>query len=165
MMARSQDRFANIAAVEVVESAQNTLTYAELLTGVSLGAGIGILVDQIDYYLPPGTMDLFDAVADTLEFGWAVSNTPTEINAKDRNFIHTAGVQIGLATQGGWLMQSPLSFQFFPPIIRASPRLYLAVKGLVLGAAATIQSRLYFRYIDLTTQEYLELAETGLVLG
>lgn len=164
-MPRSQDRYANIAMVQVVESGAQALTYTELLTGVSLGAGIGILIDQIDYYFPPASLALLVADSDGIEVGWSVSNTPTTIDASDRAFIHVAGLQVGLLTSGGWLHRQPLSFQFFPPIIRASPRMYLAVEGFATGAAITCRSRLYFRYIDLSTQEYLELAETGLVLG
>ena len=55
--------------------------------------------------------------------------------------------------------------QFFPPIIRASPRIFLGAETVGFAGAGTFFARMYFRYIDLSTQEYLELAETGLVIG
>ena len=164
-MPRSQDRFANIAMVSATESGVTTLTYKELLTGVSLGASIGILIDQIDYFIPNTAFNSLVDDGDGLQIAWCVSDTPTALVADDRSIIHMMEMTKELLTSGVAIDLSPKVFQFFPPIIRASPRLYLAVLGVATAAALTVQSRLYFRYIDLTTQEYLELAETGLVLG
>ena len=165
MMARNEDRFANILMAEVVESGANTLTFKEILTGISLGMGIGMIIDQIDYWPPTNMGAQLVATIDRIRMGFTVSDSITELNADDRSIIHMVEFHSGGAAAVPQIHTNPIPFQFFPPIIRASPRLFLAIEGESIAAAVTAQARMYFRYIDLSTQEYLELAETGLVIG
>jgi len=169
-MARAhEDRYTNLAAAVVVESAASTITYIELLTGISLGQGIGMLIDQIDYHIDQGVFADLTGADDQLVYGWGTSNSPTSIGVEDRRFIHVARTQkravIGTAASAAELTHGPLVYQFFPAMIVANPRLYLAVQGISLASPATIGSRLYFRYIPLTDKEYLELAETFILVG
>ena len=165
MMARNEDRFANILMAQVVMSAANTITFKEILTGISLGMGIGMLIDQIDYHVPRATVAELLTTVDTLHIGFTVSDGLVDLSADDRQVIHMTELAQTLTTSGVVQVVSPLSHQFFPPIIRAAPRLFLACNTAGFASAATVQARMYFRYIDLSTQEYLELAETGLVIG
>lgn len=166
---RLEDRYTNLATANVVESAANTITFVELLTGISLGQGTGMLIDQIDYYPTKVSLQLLAANPDTLHFGWFTSNASTGFNATDRRIIHHAVLNaetvIGTAASAMSIFRLPLQFKFSPPIIVAAPRLYLGVSGTSLSAAANVESRLYFRYIPLTDKEYLELAETFILVG
>lgn len=164
-MARNEDRFANILRAEVVESAANTITFKEILTGISLGAGVGLLIDQINYYLSDAVVALLTADTDALTVGWTITDTLTELVADDASVIDMMEISTQFVTSGTVYVKSPVIHQFFPPIIRATPRLYLAVQGAALPSALTLQSRMFFRYIDLSTQEYVELVETGLAIG
>lgn len=169
MAKRGEDRYTNLASADVTESAANTITYQELLTGISLGVGVGMLIDQLDYLPAGGALDDLVAVGDQLSFGWFTSNSPTSIELNDRRLIHMGRLKsepvVGTAASGGSPVSLPLVYQFFPAMIVAAPRIYFAVLGDSLAAAARVQSRLYFRYIELSTQEYLELAEAFILVG
>ena len=164
-MARNEDRFANILMAKVTASSANAITFKEILTGISLGMGIGMLIDQIDYFVPKATVADLVTTSDALRIAFAVSDGLTAFEADDRQVIHMTEIALTLTTSGVVAIKSPLSYQFFPPIIRAAPRLFLGVDSDGLAAAAVVYARMYFRYIDLSSQEYLELAETGLVIG
>jgi len=163
-MARADDRFANVLPVEVVMSAANTLTFAQVETGVSLGTGIGLLIDQINYYIPFGEVSELLTSADTIKMAWVNSDALTDLVADERRVIDMVELSQTLTTSGVIAHKSPIIHQFFPPLIRATPRMWLACVTAGFAGAATVRSRLFFRYIDLNTQEYLELAESGLSL-
>jgi len=169
MAQRPEDRYTNLAAVRVVESAANTITFIEMLTGISLGQGIGMLIDQIEYHVAQAGIEALNTTGDFLSFGWFTSNAPTNFRLTDRRLIHAAvlnkGGVIGTPASAQELVIQPLVYQFFPAMIIAAPRLFLAVEGTSLATPVTLDSRIYFRYIELTDKEYLELAETFILVG
>lgn len=169
MAKRNEDRYTNLASGRALESAAGTLTYAELVTGISLGVGVGMLIDQIDYLFDAGTIADLVAAGDRVMTGWFTSNAPTGIDYDDRRLIHAERLDvepvIGTAASGGKPFKQPSVYQFFPAMIVAAPRIYLGIQGTSLAAAAGVRSRLYFRYIDLSSQEYLELAEAFILVG
>lgn len=161
---KHQDRYANIARANVIESAAGTETFQELLTGISLGQGVGILIDQIDYHVNANQAEELLATGDSISMGWTTSDSSGSLSFAKRTCLHYVNIHqgtiIGTPASGGTLFVSPVSYQFFPALIVAAPRLFLGVLGASLANPLNIDSRLYFRYIDLTSQEYLELAET-----
>lgn len=167
-MAAREDRFANIAASSVTETAANTLTFVEMLTGISLGQGVGMLIDQIDYHIGASALQDLVAADDTLEMAITASNDVSDLSdVTDRRIIHQMKVQamiVGAVVSLSHIVQ-PYPWQFFPPLIIASPRIHLAAKGTSLVGAATVSTRIYFRYIALTPQQYLELAEAFVLTG
>jgi len=169
-MARSQDNFANIAAIRVTESAANTLTYAELATGISLGQGIGMIIDGWDWKVTRAskTTALANAEGDGADLAMCTSNSLTDLtNFNDRRMILKADtyVQVTGAVTSQQQMSLGWKDTFSPPLIIAAPRLFFAVKGTGLTTALVVDFRLYFRYIDLSVQEYLELAEAFTLTG
>lgn len=168
MARKNEDRFSNIASFEVVQSGINVLTYAELVTGISLGTGIGMLIDQIDYIPSAGSINMMTTSADVIVMALATSNTSASLTTiSDRRLIHSMSLfRFDMGTAGsGSLIRTPMSYQFFPPMIIAAPRLYLGMASVGLSGAANGTVRVYFRYIDLTDKEYLELAETFILVG
>ncbi len=161
-----EDRFANVAAGQVTLSAANTLTFNEILTGVSLGQGVGMLIDQISYYLNDLLVTEMSALNDSCQFAVTTSNDVPDIeDAIDRRILDLFTVKSALVTTGGREQVSPKIHQFFPPLIIAAPRLYLAANSSNFGAVQTFQFRIYFRYVQLTAQQYLELAESFILVG
>lgn len=161
------DQYTNLASSEVTESAAGTLTLVELLTGISLGGGIGMLIDQIDYQFSAAALELVVAASDSLSAGWFTSNAPTAFDLNDRRQIHQMSVSqalVGAVVSQTHFIQ-PFTFSFSPAMIFANPRLYLAIRGLNLAAVGFVVSRIYFRYIPLTPQQYLELAEAFILVG
>ncbi len=169
MAKRNEDRFTNLASGDVTETAANTLTYGELITGISLGVGIGMLIDEIDYLIGAGALDDLVAVGDTINAAWFTSNAPTAIELSDRRLIHMMRMNfpptVGTPASASAPIVQPKVYQFFPAMIVAAPRIYFGVQGVSLAAAARVQSRIFFRYVDLSTQEYLELAEAFILVG
>jgi len=166
---RPQDRYANIAAAQVVMSGADAETFTELITGISLGQGKGMLIDQIDYHVAQAALEDLVATGDSLQMGWTTSNVAGSLGLTRRTTIHIAqlmsGPIIGTPASAGLPISLPLVYQFNPSMIVATPRLYLAADSNSLAAAASVTSRFYFRYIDLTTREYLELAEAYVLVG
>ena len=164
-----QDKYANLASLALTMSAADTETFGELLTGISLGQGRGMLIDQIDYYFDQGTIALMVGVGDEMLVGWTSSAQASALGFARRTTIHAMnlnqGPVIGTPASAGGLVRQPFIHQFNPPIVVAAPRLFLAAASASLGTAGIVSSRIYFRYITLTALEYLELAETFVLVG
>lgn len=162
-MARN-DKFANIAAIKhTVES--NTLEFTELLSGVSLGSKIGMMIDQIDYYIDSACLEDFTD-AESLTMALTVSNSIDDLDVEQKAVIHRTElmrIDFGTAASAQFIAM-PMTYQFLPPIIVAAPRMYLGALGSE-GITGTIRARIFYRYIDLTSQEYLELAESFVLVG
>ena len=165
---KREDRFANIASARVEESAPNTLTYQEILTGVSLGSGVGLLVDSVQYAPQQSTIQQLIAALDSITMGWTTSSAASLI-LSDRRVIDVLMLYseppLGTPASGASPIEMPIKHEFTPPIIVATPRLYLGVMGNSLTGVAYVDSRMLFRYQPLTPQEYLELAESTLLVG
>lgn len=170
LLGRPDDRYANVAAVSVTESAANTLTFGEVDFGIGLGAGVGLLIDQIDYYFSPTNLSsVFSLDNDSLVFGLTTNNTLTDLEGEfaNRSVIHMGYLMMDFVTSGMQFHRFPLTNQFFPPLIVGTNRgkLFLGAQGISAAAAATVKARIYFRYIRLTDREYLELAEAFNLMG
>lgn len=169
-MARSKDVFANIIAQRVTETAANTLTFAEIATGIGLTQGVGLILDKLEW--DPKTAALavanFNADADEIEVALTSSNALADLTGfNDRRILIKDGIYMhnGAAAISQQIMQKPFVKCFDIPLIVATPKLYLAVKSTGMAAANTIDFRLYFRYVDLKIEEYLELAESFVLTG
>jgi len=170
MAARGQDIYANIAATRVVESAANTLTFSELSTGIGLGMGVGLIIDKLEWEPKVAGIAVanFAGDADQIEVALCSQNSIADLTGfNDRRILvkDSMYLRVAAAAVTQHIIQLPFMKQYNPPIIIAAPRLFFAVKGTGMGAAVTIDFRLYFRYINLDVQTYLELAEAFVLTG
>lgn len=164
----AEDRYANWAGISAIESAANTLTFQEKLTGVGFGTGKGMLIDQIDYFITQASMTLLLATGDGINFGITSSTGITDLeDIADSRVVHTGQVFLHMrATVGmGEFEWMPHVYQFFPSIIIAHQRIFLAVEGVSLASAATIRARVYWRFVDLTDRNIAELVQATLLQG
>lgn len=164
----AKDMYANLASAKVALAA-NDVTGVEINLGVSLGQKKGILIDRIDYYVRDAFYTL--NAGDAVKVGWGVKGPSnyTDLEINDRSIIHFVGAtakNVGTPANQYPIFE-PNPFEFTPPIILASPSIYLlAYTGSGSGADTyNVLSRISYRYIDLKTEEYLELAETFLLVG
>lgn len=164
-MALTDDRFRNVLSAEVIMSAADTLTFAEVQTGASLGMRLGLVIDAIDFYPPASGYALMTTAGDAISMAWTTSDQVTDLNDEaDSRIIHPVKivrVDFGTAASAQ-LTHLPMHVEFTPPIIVASPKLFLAADSNGLASALTVRSRMAFRFISLNAQEYLEIAETFL---
>ncbi len=167
-MALLDDRFRNILAVEVVMSAANVETFVEVVTGVSIGQGLGMVIDAIDYYPSSGTLRELAASTDVLHMAISTSDQITDFtDVSDRRLIDVVSL-IGHAvgTPANTIVHEvPKHREFTPPMIVANPRMYAAVDSVGSAAVGTVRFRMAYRFIKLSTQEYLEIAETFILTG
>lgn len=164
----AEDRYANWGSVSVTEEAAGTLTFQEKLTGVGFGTGKGMLIDQIDYFMPAATLALYLGTPDRVDFGLTSSVGVTNLeDIADSRMIHSAQLIMRLISGGDshTLFQNPMTYQFFPSIILAHQRIFLAIKSDSLAAAATIRCRFYWRFVDLTDRNIAELVQSTLLQG
>ena len=161
----AEDRFANFATITVVESAANTLTFGEKLTGVGFGTNKGMLIDQIDYFIPNTTQELLVAGADGINFGLTTSSGVDDLEeVTDNRVIHSGQMFMRQLSAVGFLYTyMPLPFQFFPSLIIGTQKIFLAVHGVSLATPCTLRCRLYWRMVDLTDKVIAELVQVQLL--
>ena len=167
-MARPKDTYANVAEIRVTDtgSGAGATEWAELQTGISLGQGTGIIIDALEYSLTLPLLQAMDNDGDYITVGWATSNSIEIDGVNQKQIIHRWSkyrIDAGTAANAEFV-DVPVKFDFFPSIILAAPRLYAGIVNN-LGGNYTVDFRIYFRYVDLTTQEYLELAEAFVLVG
>ena len=167
-----RDRYANIATWTVVESSGGTLTFQELLTNAGIDSSRktarALLIDEIDYSPRVGTIALMTAATDHLSMAITISNAVTDIeDMTDSRILHQASLyrhDMGTAASGG-LVKLPMKYQFFPPLITAERRLYAGCVGTGLAALFNLNIRMYYRTVQLTEGEFIELTEVFRLVG
>ena len=162
------DRFRNVLSAEVTLSAADTLTYQELNTGTGIGQGLGMVIDAIDYYPASGAMRELDADNDSIQMAFTTSDQATNLtDMSDRRIFDAVFVFNQLIGTAGntWPHHTPIHREFTPPLLVASPRIFFGVDTGGFASAYTFQARMAFRFIKLSAQEYLEVAETFILLG
>lgn len=160
------DKFANIATIEVTASAANTLTFQALQTGLGIRANRksadAMIVDQIDYFPAGNSIAEMTTTSDQIAFALTISNAVGNLeDITDRRTLHSGSVRrldFGTAA-GGQLVRLPFRHQFFPPLITAEATIYLGTLSSGLASANVLRCRIYYRVVELSQGEFLELAE------
>ncbi len=168
----ASDKFANIATVQVTETAADVITFQELRTQVGIEpdreSAQAMIIDEIDYLLDAATLGALSADGDALSYAVTISNAVPALNDfTDRRILHSGFVQrndFGVAASG-WVFQQPLVYQFFPPLITAERSLFLGVQGSLTGIANILRARIYHRIVRISQAEFLELAEVFRLVG
>lgn len=160
------DRFANVITAEVTQTAANAEAFQEIATGVSLGQQLGMVIDELEFFTDLST--LITALAgdgDRIDFAITTSDLVDDFDdVTDRRILWSGGLVKDELTSGVVMHKNPIGYRTFnPPLIHASPRIFLGVDSSSLAIVLTIRCRIHFRYIKLTAQEYLEVAETFLI--
>lgn len=160
-----EDRFANFATIQVTESAAGSLTFAEKLTGVGFGTNKGMLIDQIDYFIPSASVLLCIGAGDYIDMGLVTSSGVSDLeDITDNRVIHSAQFQMrNLSSVGFEFVHMPIAHQFFPSLIIGTQRIFLAVKGISMAAVVTVRCRIYWRMVDLTDKVIAELVQVQLL--
>lgn len=166
----SQDKFVNQAYIEVVESGANTLTFKQLLTGISIYEKVGWIIHRIDYFFPVNDTQ-FAAKDDYVEFGLSVSDQIVAIGSQfsaciDHNELRRT--DLGTAASGLFLKQ-PITKDFsnLPGggmLIPPNP-IFVYVGGNSLVGAVTLRGRMFYTVKTLKLEDYWELVEIRRMIG
>lgn len=163
----AKDKWANVAAITVVESAANTLTFQQLQTGGVLFERRAMIIHRVSYYHSWGVVAASD---DAVHMGLTSNNTLGSIVASDPNVIDWVTVRrVDHGTAGsGQHYHTPIDHNFtdLPSggiIVPAFP-LYGFVQGESLAGAQTMRLRIYFTIEELSASEFVELVEAMRVI-
>lgn len=167
-MADKQDKYANSMYTAVVESAANTLTFAEMTVGLNIFDKVGLLINRIEWF---DHLNLLVAADDRIDFGIAASNQFVAVGPSVTSIIFYHRVTLkGIGAPANALMEDiPLvdDFSTMPGggILVAPKPLYLFTKGTALASASEVEARLFFTVIKMRPEDYFELLESRSFFG
>lgn len=147
-----------------VESAANTLTFAEIQTNVSIMEKWAWVLHRLEWSMDLATYDEVSAVGDELDMALTTSNRITALHASDAAVLDIAQQMIVVETAVGFqreLLPLIRDFSNLPGgglIIPPRP-LYVAVKGTSLANPATVWLRGYFTPIQMKGDDYYNLLD------
>lgn len=163
-MARKTDQYANKFYGKVVESAANTLTFAEIQTNVDVFSKKAWILHKLEWYFGANAINNLDAADDIFQAALVSSNKMSSLTLNDAGVIDLFELQINYITGVGFahaVMPIARDFTAMPGggIIVAPRPLYVAVKGTSLAGVITAEVRGHFTALDLNADEYLELVD------
>lgn len=167
-----RDKYANIATFDITQGAANAIVFGELLTGAGIDSGrrkaTAILIDEIDYFPYAAAIAQMTTAGDDLFLGLTVSDQVTALSdVSDSRILHAAQYtrfDFGTAASGAFF-RLPFVYQFFPALITAERRIYLGFDSTGLAAAQSCRARMYYRTVEITEGEFIELAEVFRLVG
>lgn len=171
MAAKNQDLYANIAYMEVQESAINTLTWARLQLASSLmSEKAALIIHRADIQLDTNSTVL-NGSADLLSMCVSVSDRITDIRDMSQpEILMSLAYQRNDygAAASGVIAKTPevLDFSSLPGsgIIVPADNLFVGVQGVGDAAVGTARVRIYYTVKALKNEEYWDLIEARRVM-
>ncbi len=165
------DTFANIAALQVTESAANTQTAAKFAFPFSIMDKMALIISRIEYMI--GNLSAgFNSSADYTTIAITTNATLANIeNQADPMLIDSvrySRLDYGAAASGMLITQpyqKDLSALPSAGILVAPSPLYAMIQSVGAASAMNCWVRLYYTYIELNTDEYWQLVESRRVIS
>lgn len=165
------DKFANYAAMTIVETAANTFTSSKFQFPFSIMDKMGLIIQRVEYDLTNFT-GAFAATGDALVFGLAVNATIVDVDdPSDPLLVDSARIRrsdFGAAASGIALhfpiVKDFTNLQGGGLLVAPNP-LYAFIKGISAGAAGTLAIRLFYTYLELATEDYWQLVESRRIIS
>jgi len=164
------DQYANIAALDITESAANTQTSTKFAFPFSIMDKMGLLISRIEYEFSNLTT-VFAASADQICAGILAASTASLLDPTDPmqiDVIKWTRVDMGAAASGQ-ILQAPVikDFSMLPGggLLVAPNPLYGSIMGVSAGAAGRVKIKLFYTYMELATDEYWQLVESRRVIS
>lgn len=168
---RTKDLFSNIAFGSVTESAPNTLTFAEINTGMSVHEKIAWIINRIIWYPSVVQIQAITAAADALNMALTLSNKVPDIKAMGDPSVlvrETFLAVIGGAPTTLFHSREPIESDFSSlpggGLIISPKPLYLAAQGESLVLATTLSCRIYYTVKALAADEFWELVQASRIV-
>lgn len=171
MANKAMVEYANMAAVKVVESAPNTLTFKKLDTQVSITDKVAWLINRIQLVVDINATQ-WNANLDSFKIALVRSNLLLDITDQTDAAVlwgmFAQRTDIGTAATS-WLLIEPFVFDFstFPGggILTPPTPLWGAVQGTSCTAAITAQLRIHYQPIQLQDSEFWQLVESVRIIS
>jgi len=159
------DVYANSFYQTVTEPSANTLTFAEVNFNINIHETMGIILHKLEYFDTGVSYEGLSAQSDAVKMALTTSNTITSLDLSQPTVID-------LLIVAPFTFGTPASAHLiYHPVIRdftslpgggliLYPKpLYVAIQGVSLAGARTVQVRGKFSYIQLTGVEAFELID------
>lgn len=170
MAKKVQDRFANVAAINVIEPAAGTPGYEKFNFPYSILDKMGLLISRIEYWF--GSLPQLNSGGDNIIAGLTAQSPVVSLtNQSDPSIIDTARLlrlDYGAAASAELHFQPTLKdFSNLPGggILVAPAPLYGAVVSTGAGGAMSCWIRLYYTYMELSTEDYWQLVESRRIIS
>ncbi len=168
---KNADKFANIAHLQVTESAAGTLTYAQLsMANTLMSERFAMIIHRAEVTIS-NIHSQFNAAGDTANFGLCLSDRVTNITDLSQPEVLFMGQLVRVdfgAAASGYFFERPVVYDFtlLPGggLLVPADRLYIGAQGVSLVAALTVAMRLYYTVMPLDTADYWELIEARRVM-
>lgn len=172
---KSGDTFANIASIQVDESAANTLTYKKLETGIAVFEKIAWLICRVEYMVNHLEAAYFNGDTDSIKLALTVSNMLTDLGSgrlqTASEVLHGMQLQrLDFGTAGNTnqpVQPFIFDFSFLPGggILVPPTAIYLAIQSSGCATANTAWARIYYVTRELTTEDYWQLVESRRIVS
>jgi len=164
------DQYANLAAINVVETAAGTLTSAKFSFPFSIMDKMALLVSRIEYW--PGAIEQLNSTGDYILGGIIAAASVLDLRDQSDPLVIDS-FSLGRLDQGtaatGHLINMPwvkdLSNLPGGGILLAPNPLYVAVKGSGAAGVVSLWVRMYYTYMELATDEYWQLVESRRIIS
>lgn len=170
----TSDKFCNIAALTVTESAANTLTYTKLEFGTAVFEKVGLLLHRLELFFNPGVADIpqtEDSGTVALTIGNSLASILTIAAYSDPAIIDKFFIcnKISGTPAVQFWTTGPMIHDFsgLPGggiLVPAQP-IYAAIQGLSAANPLTASLRMLFTYLPLKPEEYWELVSSRRVIS
>lgn len=167
---KTADKAANLAAVQVTESVAGTIAYARFAFPFSIMDKVGLIINRLEYWFQ-GMANL-NSSGDAVVGGLIAASSVVDIgNQSDPSIIDSVAVSrfdIGTAASGlFWMTPIIKDFSSLPGggILVAPSPLQVAVKGANAGGVMALWVRMWYTYVELSTDEYWELVESRRIIS
>lgn len=166
----AKEQYSQFGYLEVTESAANTLTFGGLSVFSNVLGQKGMIIHRVQYLFSPADIAVLAAADDSVYFGLCGDDSLTTIgldSASVYDFQRLDLNEYGTAASM-LLIRQPFVTDFtgLPGMGKLVPadRVYAFLKGTALASAITVLVRFHYTIIDLSTADYLELAQSLRVL-
>lgn len=170
MAGKKIDSYANVAAIKVVETAANTQTAAKFAFPFSIMDKMALVIQRIEYIL--GGLTALNSSGDGLYLALTASATLKDITDQaDPLMIDSyRHVRLDMGTAAsGLILEQPFIKDFTNlaggGLLVAPSPLYAMAEGVGLASASSSWMRLYYTYLELSSDEYWQLVESRRIIS
>jgi hypothetical protein len=171
MAVKGGDLYVNRAFGSVTETAANTLTFEQIHFGTSIREKMALVIHRIRYRFARGEMNKILDDSDGINMAITRSENITTIGAGEPAVIDNAVINLlDFGTPANAYAYSAdfmtRDFSTLPGggLIAPAKPIFIAVQGVSLASAVTLNCTMYFTFKMLKPQEYWELVETMRVI-